>query len=51
MQNKKLTIDSLSGEKFKHKSNELICQVSKASREIMLFRVCNGYKLEFPFCK
>ena len=25
------------------------CEVSKASTEIMLYRVCNGYKIYFPF--
>tara|TARA_B100001109_G_C18819695_1_gene453854 strand:- start:1111 stop:1275 length:165 start_codon:yes stop_codon:yes gene_type:complete len=30
-------------------SNKKECLVSKASREIMLARVCNGTKLEFPF--
>ena len=25
------------------------CPISVASTEIMLYRICNGYKLEFPF--
>ena len=25
------------------------CEVSKASIELMLYRVCNGNKMDFPF--
>jgi len=40
--------------KPKQKDNPLFntyeqCPISRASTEIMLFRVCNGYALEFPF--
>ena len=31
--------------------NQIIeCEVSKASTEIMLYRVFNGSKVDFPFC-
>jgi len=34
---------------IKYFNKESLCQVSKASNEIMLYRVCNGNELEFPF--
>ena len=33
-------------EKFNVQNN---CKVSKASTEIMLYRVCNGNEIDFPF--
>ena len=37
--------------KIPHSRDEVSdCDVSKASKEIMLNRICNGDNLEFPFC-
>ena len=37
-------------ENYSQQHDPTDCHVSKASKEIMLDRVCNGNKLEFPFC-
>ena len=34
---------------LKSKKDNDICEVSKASSEIMLDRFCNGNKVDFPF--
>ena len=48
-QNKMKSKNNHQFKKQNNKTQIYECEVSKASTEIMLYRVCNGYKVDFPF--
>ena len=49
MNNKKQINNNIEKINLKLSADEYFCDVSKASREIMLDRICDGKEIEFPF--